>query len=188
MKNALNSLLTAALLLLLFVSPAIAAGGGDHAPGLGTLLWPAINFFLFGALAVWAYGKLVRPALVDRAVDVEQQLNRSKELRAEAERELEAKKQRLEYLTSEKDELVTRLEKEGEAIAREIIESAQTSAKIIGENAERRVASELSGAKADIRRQVVERAGAIARDRVVRELSLDDDQRLRAEAVASLAR
>jgi F0F1-type ATP synthase membrane subunit b/b' len=188
MKNALGSFSKAALVLLLLTSPALAAGGaGHHAPGISTLLWPAVNFCLFCGLAVWAYGKLVRPALVERAVDVERQLNRSAELRAEAERELEAKKRRLEYLTSEKDEMVTRLEKEGEAIAREVIESAHDSVRIIAENAERRVAGELAGAKSEIRREVIERAGVIARDRVIRELSLDDDQRLRAEAVASLS-
>jgi F-type H+-transporting ATPase subunit b len=173
--------------LLLLPATAIAGGGElHHEPDLSTLLFPAINFVLYLGVMAFAYFRLVRKALHQRSVGVEDSLARSAQALAQAEEELNAAKQRLAAIEQEKAELRSDFLEQGRRLQETIRVGAEKSAAEIGRDTERRIAGELKKAKAEIREEVVSLAAKLARMRLTQELSGDEDRRLREETLSAL--
>jgi len=153
---------------------------------IGALFWPAVNFTIYAVLLRYGYRKVARPLLRDRSVQLKQDIGAAAGLLREAEADLEGLNQRLELISSEKEALRLRLRTDGENIAASLITEAERAAKRKREDTERRIRSEFGKVTAEIQREVVHTATASARSRLSRELSQDDDKRLRQEAVRSL--
>lgn len=166
-------------------SVALAAGAGGHAT-IGSLFWPAVNFTLYALLIRYGYRKVGKPLLRDRSVQLKQDMGSAAKALEEAEREYTSLKQRLELIADEKSALKKRLEGDGENIGASLITDAERAAKRKREDTERRILSEFARVRAEIQREVVYSATAAARSRLSSELSREDDQRLRQEAVRSL--
>ncbi len=166
-------------------SVAFAAGGAGHA-SIASLFWPAVNFTLYAILLSYGYRKVARPLLRDRSVQLKQDITSAAKALDEAEREIAALQQRLELIDEEKSALRNRLQGDGDNIAASLITDAERAAKRKREDTERRILSEFARVRAEIQREVVYSATATARQRLSSELSREDDQRLRQEAVRSL--
>lgn len=158
-----------------------ASGGEGHGapPSISTLLLPALNFSFYVALVLFCYWKFGRAALSNRSTQIAQQLDKSAALLAEAEDEFAQLKQRLAQIAAEKTEVIRQFEHEGQNLAQTITAHAEKSAAELKKDAQRRIMSDLSRAKAEIREEIVARATVLAKQRLLAELSAEEDSRLR---------
>ena len=163
-----------------------AEAHGEHHASILDLFWPLCNFVLYALLMTYAFRRLARPILRDRAVQVREHLTHAKRVLADAEQQYQSLGRRLREIGAEKQAEITRLVNEGKSIAANVTQSGQLSLEQLHRDTSRRVASELAKAQADIRFEVVAAAGRIARERIQRELSGSDDARLRKETVQAL--
>jgi len=188
-KIALTSFVTSLYVVLPgFVSQAFAGGGGGdgHAPGLGTLFWPTVNFILYAALIRFMYKKLGKPALVSHSVQVRNDLEEAAKSFADAESEL-AKAQAMQgRLPEEKTSVVERLREEGKNIAKQTLEEGNKQAALIQSDAVRRIAGDTAKVKAELRETLVREASKIAREQLKSELSAEQDIGLRKAAIMSV--
>ncbi len=174
-------------LFILSVSNAWAADGAHHeAPGIGSLLWPVVNFGIYFFILSTLYKKHGRPALLARTAQVEQQLRNAASVRVDAERELAKAKERLERIDEEKAQITQRLEDEAVRMSTQMLENARQAANNVEHDVRRRIASEQAEANAELRKDVLTRAAKIVRERVSSALSEDDDYRLRQETLRGL--
>ena len=163
------------------------AGHEAHPPAsIASLFWPLVNFVLYSLLMVYAYRRLARPILRQRAVDLKEHLQKAKTALADADEKLDALKQRLETISCEKDELTERLMNEGKNIVQTVVVAADASVSQIKHETARRIAGETAKAEAEVRAEAILRATKMAKERIVRELSAEDDARLRDEAIRSI--
>lgn len=163
--------------------------GGSHGEaeaGPASLIWPAINFFLYLSLMVYLYKRFVRPSLVTRAAVFEQHLQKAAGVLEDAERELGRAEHRLREIKTEQDDIRRRLREDGEHLAARLIEQAQDTAAAMKRDVARRVEREASQARSEVRQMVVQRATAIARQTLERGISPDQDRRLRDETLKAL--
>jgi F0F1-type ATP synthase membrane subunit b/b' len=154
--------------------------------GVGSLLWPAINFAIYFGLMVHFYNRYGRAALRARKIDFEQRFAKAAQLIDEADRELGALENRLRNAAAEQQSIRERLATEGAQIAAQVIAAAEQSAEAVKRDVARRIVRELSAANADVRQKVIAAATEVARGRLEAGLSQEDDYRLRQEAVRGL--
>ena len=167
--------------------PAVALAADGHAPQtIASLFWPAANFCLYFIVIVTVLRKVGKPALINRAVSLEQRMKEATSLLVDAERELDVLRNRMENIEDEKSEIVRRLKDEGNSTAEQLSKNAEEAATLAEREMERRIASEESHAAAVVRMQVIEKATALARVKLVAAMSAEEDARLRREAIASL--
>lgn len=174
-------------LFILSVSDAWAAGDAHHAPaGVGSLIWPVVNFAIYFAILSWLYKKHGRPALLARTANIEQQLRNAASVRVDAERELAKAKERLDRIDEEKAQITQRLDNEATRMATQMLENARLAANNVEQDLRRRIASEQAHASAELRAAVLARAAKIVRERLANALSDEDDYRLRQETLRGL--
>jgi F-type H+-transporting ATPase subunit b len=172
----------------LVANPNIAHAASDHAAAAGveTLIFPIINFTLFAFAVVYLYRKYGAPILMERRVQFETRLNSSQRLLVQAEQDLAAVSDRLASFDEERQEILTSLKREGEAMAEQILRNAQANAEAIDRDGKRRAEREYQQAVGELRRLVVEQASQKARRKLEQNLSAEDDRRLRQAAINSL--
>jgi F-type H+-transporting ATPase subunit b len=188
-KSCLAAALIAAGFVFFIPQLVWASGGGEgsgHEPGLSTLIFPVINFVIYLGIMVFAYFKLAKGALRERSVSVEENLKRSAEALALAQSEFAEMVKRLDALELEKIRLRDEFREEGRRMQEAIRAASEKTKADIQREAARRIENELKKAKADIRSEVVGLAARLARERLQRDLSGMQDQRLREETVAVL--
>lgn len=167
----------------LALAEAEAHAGGHHAAGLSTLLWPAANFVLYAGLLLFCYLKYIRKILSERSVKVDEHLKKSAKSLSDAQTQLKELQQRIEGIAGEKEKLNTQYQHEGEKTSVSIREQAEKSAIDIKNDTERRISGELKRATSEVRQEVVKQAVFLARQRLARELTDENDERLRQEAL-----
>lgn len=179
--------LTSLAFLVYSSTSALAAGGAHgHAPGLGTLFWPLVNFLIYAALIRFLYLKLGKPALVSHAVQVKQDLKEAAESYADAEKILHDAKAVQGRLASEKVAVIDRLREEGRKIATQTLEEGNRQAALVQSDAARRIAGDTAKVRAELRETLVKEASKIARDQLSTELSAEQDADLRKAAIMSV--
>ena len=112
---------------MFFVADAFAAGGGaasahHEAPGIGTLVWPLINFAIYFSILTFAYKKLISPYLIGKEAAVREEIESARSELLQAKSTLETVKNRKESIESEKDDLQEKIAKEGKMQASSILE------------------------------------------------------------------
>ena len=175
------------LALSFLTETAHAAGGGHgHAPGLGTLFWPTVNFLIYAFLIRFLYMKLGKPALMSHSVQVKNDLKDAAEAYAEAESELHKAEAMHARLEQEKTAVVEQLREEGKKIAKQTLEEGSRQAALIGSDAERRIAGDTAKVQSELKQSLVREAARIARAELKAELSSEQDVDLRKAAVMSV--
>jgi F0F1-type ATP synthase membrane subunit b/b' len=147
---------------------------GHHAPGLGDLLFPAINFSIYLVIVVRFVIPAMREYLRRRRADVEQIAKESSAALASAEQAVAASKARLAFLKSEADgirqDLVAIAERQAQRLVAEAEETGSrrlADASLVAEQERRR-------AGAEIRADIARAASALAEQRIRASLTPDD--------------
>lgn len=147
-----------------------------HAPALGDLLFPAINFAIYLVIVVRFVIPAMREFLRRRRVDVVQAESEGSAALARAEQDLAAKKERLAGLRAEADglrqDLVAIATRQGERLTAQAEESGKrrvTDAALLAEQEGRRALSE-------VRAELAREATGLAEQRIRAALTPDDQR------------
>jgi F-type H+-transporting ATPase subunit b len=152
------------------------AAHGEHAPSIGTLVLPIINFSIF-AFILWRYAwPAVRSTLADRLKTVGKQLSDSESALREARSELEAIEALRARSREDGEKLVAEIRDEAEKQAGALLTAARGMAERIRRDAELLSTQERDRAAHAIRAEV---AGRVARRaaEIVRERFGENEQR-----------
>ena len=163
------------------------AGHGGHAPaGIESLIWPAVNFFIYAAMMHHFYKKYARPALLARSANFEQHVQRAAKVLEDADRELHKLEARVQGIAEEQRQIRERLATEGAQIAAQVMTQAEQTANSNRRDVGRRIERELNAATNEVKQLVIAKATEIARAQLRSGLSTEDDFRLRQDAIRSL--
>ncbi len=166
------------LTTILFLTSNAQAGGAGLPADPNTIGFHAFNLFLLLALLTWLLRSKIRDALANRSARVKREIDDSNQLRKEAQTrfaELEARLSGFEgELSNMREEAETAATKEREAI----MARAEEDAARITESAERTIRDETERARQALRREVANLSIDIARERLEKQVSADDQKRL----------
>jgi F-type H+-transporting ATPase subunit b len=168
----------AAILALLVASagPALAAGEGEG--GIGDLFYPALNLAILIAVLVYFGRKPIRAFFAERRAQIQDDLKRASELRAEAEARYAKWQRRLVDLDAELEGIRVAVRERAEAERERILEEATAAADRIRNDALAAVEQELRRARRKLREEASELAIEIAGERLREQVSAGDRDRL----------
>jgi F-type H+-transporting ATPase subunit b len=163
-------------------------GGGSFLvqPGLGLMIWTLIAF----VLTMWVLSKFAFPriqaALEERAEKVNNNIDESERLRAEADELLTEYRERLKEAREQADDIMARARKSSEAASSEAIAEGRAKRDDLVEAARKDIEAETKRSLEMIRKEVAELT-VLATEKVARKsLTPDDQKRLVEEALGEV--
>ena len=174
-----------ALITLLLATPgvAFAAGGAGGNPGLSTLTFPALNFFMYVCAAIWLYGKFGKNVLHQRSVEIKDHLRKAAAALGESEQLFSSLRAELDDIDQEKAALITRYQQEGDTMSAKIVADAKEAAIRMDSDVKRQIDAELNQATKRLKREAVDMAMDLAKKRLRAELTGDHDKTLRKQVI-----
>jgi F-type H+-transporting ATPase subunit b len=170
------------------VTIAAESGGGSFlvSPNVGLMIWCLVVFGVsFYILSKVAFPRIAE-ALDKRQRAIEDSIETSERIRAEAGELLEEYRQRLAAARDQADEIVSRARKTGEAHEGEVLAEARAKREEMMEQTRRDIEAETRRAIQEIRKEVADLTVA-ATEKVTRKTLTEADQkRLVEEALAEL--
>ncbi len=179
-----SALLTVALAA---AGPALAAGGAEH-DIMRDLVHPALNLLLLLAVIIYFARKPIRAFFGDRRIQIQDELRRAAELKAEAEVRYTDWQRRLTDLDAELETIRATARERAEAERERIVADAEAAAERIRSDAHAAVDQELRRARERLREEASELAIEIAAERLEEQLTDDDRSRLLDEFVQRIER
>ena len=167
---------------------AVIADSGNFLvrPGLGVMIWTLIAF----GITLYILSKLAFPriaeALDKRQRAIEESIETSERIRAEAGELLEEYRQRLADARGQADDIVARARKTGEAHESEVLAEARVKREEMMEQTRRDIEAETRRAIQEIRKEVADLTVAATEKVTRKSLSDEDQKRLVEEALAEL--
>lgn len=144
-----------------------------------SLLWPAINFFVFIALLAWAVKKPFKAMLLDRHEQLKNDIDHTRVQLAEAQKKFQEYSRRIQTLDQEVAQIVQSAREEAESSKVRILTEAKRTADSIVIDAKRSaeglVAEYKDKVRSDLANQVIVRAEQMVKQK----LSQDDRDRLK---------
>ena len=174
-----------ALSLMLFALPASAAD--PSASGLQTFLWPAVNLIILISVLVYFARKPLRAYFDKRRSDIQGELETAAEQLATAESTYANWQRRLIELDGELDAIRATSRQRAEAERERIIADARASAERIRRDATAAVELELRRAREVLREEAAQLAIELAGERLTREVTDGDRDRLVDEFIDRIA-
>jgi len=183
-RDALRAAAALASLGITTVAPVLAAeeakeghhGEHEHAPGIGDLVFPAINFALFSVIIV----KYVVPALRDylrrRAGDITEAAASARAVLQEAEAAMAAARARMQGVAGEREAIRNDLVAAATRHAERVREQAEVTGKRRVADAELVAEQERRRALAEVRAEIAAIATSLAESRLRKSLSADDQR------------
>ena len=170
------------------VTIAAESGGGSFlvSPNVGLMIWCLVVFGVsFYILSKVAFPRIAE-ALDKRQRSIEESIETSERIRAEAGELLEEYRQRLADARGQADDIVARARKTGEAHENEVLAEAKAKREEMMEQTRRDIEAETRRAIQEIRKEVADLTVA-ATEKVTRKTLTEADQkRLVEEALAEL--
>ena len=170
------------------VTLAADSGSGSFlvSPNVGLMIWALVVFGVsFYILSKVAFPRIAE-ALDKRQRSIEESIETSERIRAEAGELLEEYRQRLAAARDQADDIVARARKTGEAHENEVLADAKAKREEMMEQTRRDIEAETRRAIQEIRKEVADLTVA-ATEKVTRKSLTDEDQkRLVEEALAEL--
>src|SRR5919109_1124080 len=163
-------------------------GGGNFlvTPGVGLMIWTLIAF----GLTLWVLSRIAFPRIQDaldkRQRAIEEAIDHSEHVRAEADKLLEEYRERLREARVQAEQIVERARKAAEEHHRETIEQTRVQREELLEQTRRDIEAETRRAIQEIRNQVADLT-VLATEKVTRKaLDEADQRRLVEEALGEL--
>ena len=173
------------LLLILLALPVHASD--DSASGLQTFLWPAVNLIILIAVLVYFARKPLRAYFDKRRSDIQGELQTAADQLATAETTYANWQRRMIDLDGELEEIRATSRQRAEAERERIIEDARASAERIRRDATAAVDLELRRAREVLREEAAQLAIELAGERLAREVTDTDRDRLVDEFIDLIA-
>ena len=173
------------LLLILLALPAHASD--DSASGLQAFLWPAVNLIILIAVLVYFARKPLRAYFDKRRSDIQGELQTAADQLATAETTYANWQRRMIDLDGELEEIRATSRQRAEAERERIIEDARASAERIRRDATAAVDLELRRAREVLREEAAQLAIELAGERLAREVTDTDRDRLVDEFIDLIA-
>lgn len=145
-----------------------------------------LNFVIYGGLALFFAGPVIRDGLRARAADIKSGILEAAKLRDEAVARDEAVSKRLGALSAEIAEMAARAKTDAAADEARIVERAQDAARRVGETAQRQIADEGARARRAIRDEAVIVAVQLAEGILAGQIQSGDQKRLADEFLNTL--
>lgn len=171
----------ASLLLVLLVSGAAQAAGGEHAANdhaLKDVLFQALNLALLLGVLVYFGRKPISEFFADRREGIASELSEASKLLGEAEQRNAELQRRLVDLGSEVDGIREVAAQRAEEEAERILADARASAERIRRDAQAAVAQELRRAQTELRDEAADLAMEIAARKLNEQVEDSDRERL----------
>ena len=188
----MSGLTSQGLAALSNLSLLLSSGGeGGHGTetflGLPLNLWQGVNLVLFIALLVWALRKPVATFFGGRTEELEKTLKKAEEDRAKAAALLAEVEARVARLDGELVEIKDRAQREAEVEQAALLKAAEDDAVRIVERARGEMEARVRAARKELTAFAGDLAVGVAREILAKNVTADDEARLRAEGVAALA-
>ncbi len=170
-------------ILTLLLPAAFAAGGahGDpHAIPWGNIFAQAFNLLMLVGFLTFVMRKSVKALFAGRAQEYQQLVSRAEAARLEAERGKQSIKERLDRLEASADQGLKQAKIEAEELRGRMIQEAKTLAARLEAEAERTAKVEVEKAKAELRRDLLQKALADTREDL-KKLGSTEQKKLQAE-------
>ncbi len=161
-------------------------GAADTFLGLPLNLWQLVNLVLFIGLLVWALRKPVANFFGGRTEEVEKTLKKAEEDRAKAASLLAEVEARVARLDGELAEIKDRAQREAEVEQAALLKAADEDAVRIVERARNEMDARVRAARKELTAFAGDLAVGVAREILAKNVTADDEARLRAEGVAAL--
>lgn len=145
-----------------------------------------LNFVIYGGLALFFAGPVIRDGLRSRAAGIKAGIVEAAKLRDEAVARDEAVSKRLGELSAEIAEMAARAKADAAADEARILERAQDAARRVGETAQRQIADEGARARRAIRDEAVVLAVQLAEGILAGQVQSGDQKRLADEFLNTL--
>ncbi len=168
-------------------------GGGAHEGaaaqtflGLPINLWQGINLVLFIALLVWVLRKPVATFFGGRTEEVAKQLQKAEEDRAKAAALLAEIESRVARLDGELAEIRARAQREAVEEQAALLKAADDDANKLVAKAHGEMDARVRAARKELTAYAGDLAVGIAKEILAKNVTADDESRIRAEGVAAL--
>jgi len=176
-----------AAILLLYSAAVFASGGtgGEHADPVS--VWHDIDSYKvlnFGILAIALFflaKKPVKDFFTSRVKDIENELADLEQKKEEAEKKIGEFEARLKDLDGESKTIVDSYIKQGEEAKKRILAEAEAEATKLEDMAKRNIELEFKTAKAELKKEITEKAIAEAEKLIQDSISSEDQDRLVSE-------
>jgi F-type H+-transporting ATPase subunit b len=156
--------------------PAASSGSFLISPNVGLMIW---TLLLFG-ISMYVLAKLAFPRITEaldrRQKSIEDSIDASERMRAEADQLLADYRERLREARHQADEIIDRARKAAEIHEHEAHDEARSRREQMLEQTRRDIEAETRRAIGEIRREVAELT-VLATEKVTRKTLTDDDQR-----------
>lgn len=172
---------TAALLLIVSASVAVAAGDAHHVDSgvlIKDFLYRMFNFAVTFGLLAYFVTKPIRKGLAGRREGIEKALKEAQDAKEKAEARYAEYDEKLTKASAEIDDIYASIKREGELERDRIIAEAKEMAQKISQDAEKAASREIAKAKAELRQEATNMAIEIARDLLTQKVTGDDQKRL----------
>lgn len=171
--------LLVALLLLSFEAAMAASGDDSGSKGWVMTDWfRVMNFVVLAAALVFVLRKPISQALSSRIKGIKEQLESLETQRAEAEKQLAQYNEKLSQLESEAAKIVDAYIKQGNEAKAKILKEAEQTAEKLQAQARRNIEHEFDKAKQKLQQEVVESSLQKAEERLKKEITAQDQDKL----------
>ena len=171
--------LLVALLLLSFEAAMAASGDDSGSKGWVMTDWfRVMNFVVLAAALVFVLRKPISQALNSRIKGIKEQLESLETQRAEAEKQLAQYNEKLSQLESEAAKIVDAYIKQGNEAKAKILKEAEQTAEKLQAQARRNIEHEFDKAKQKLQQEVVESSLQKAEERLKKEITAQDQDKL----------
>ncbi len=169
-----------ALVLMVGLVPAYAAGGGDgHSPPwLITDTAKVLNFAVLAIALFLVLRKPVSQALNDRIKGIKAELEDLEGRKAAVEKQLAEYDTKLATLDKEAETVIAEYIRQGEEAKARILKEAESAAEKLKDQAHKNIEHEFKQAKQDLQAEIVEKALVKAEAMIKDKISDDDQNRL----------
>lgn len=171
-----HTILSVLLVILLSVGIAFASeaeGEGGAAAWIG-LAKKAFNFVVLIGLLYWLLAAKIKDFFVGRRAEIKESLEKSVEIKAEAEKKYREYSEKLDKAALEIDGIFEMIKAQGVTEKQKIIEDAERTAKKMKEDASARIEQEMKKATEQLKEQAVELSIKIAEDILKKNITQDD--------------
>lgn len=179
-------LLINTIILSLGASLSFASGGSHSAPQVSDLLFPFINFVILLMLLYFFLRSKAVDFFRSRSTNIKVDIEKSKEMYADAYRKYEEIEGKLKNADIEGKELLKSLKDEAELEKKHMVKAASEFSEKLKSDSERIINNELKKATRRLKKETVNLATMLAKQELQKEMSAEQQKQLGAEFVDQL--
>lgn len=172
------SLLSSAVLCLLWITAALASGGsaaeGEEGPNWFNFMWRLLNFLVMVGLLYWLLAKKVREFLFERRSKISSTLAEAVTSREAAQKKFQEYSEKLDKATEEIKQIGEMIKSQGLAEKERLIEEARRAAEKMKDDVQARMEQEFTTASQHLKVEAVRLSAQMAAELLKRRVTAAD--------------